>query len=116
MTSSDRHPFIAELEWRGLLHDASEGLEARLARGPVSAYVGFDPTSPSLQVGNLMPIAMLVHLQRTGAGAPVAVVGGGTGMIGDPSGKSAERNLLDGDTLDANRAAMRAQLERFLDF
>ena len=114
--SSERHAFLRELEWRGLLQEESEGLAARLARGPMSGYVGFDPTSPSLQVGNLMPISMLVHLQRTGAGAPVAVVGGGTGMIGDPSGKSAERNLLDDETLDRNRTAMRAQLERFLDF
>jgi len=113
---SDRPAFLAELEWRDLLQDESEGLGGRLTRGPISGYVGFDPTSPSLQVGNLMPIAMLVHLQRTGAGSPVAVVGGGTGMIGDPSGRSDERNLLDDDTLDANRAGIRAQLERFLDF
>ncbi|HYI23230.1 MAG TPA: tyrosine--tRNA ligase [Candidatus Limnocylindrales bacterium] len=114
--ASERHAFLRELEWRGLLQDESEGFARRLTRGPISGYVGFDPTSPSLQVGNLMPIAMLVALQRTGAGSPVAVVGGGTGMIGDPSGKSAERNLLDDDTLDANRAAIRSQLERFLDF
>ncbi len=114
--AAERHAFLRELEWRDLLQDESEGLAARLAKGPISGYVGFDPTSPSLQVGNLMPIAMLAHLQRTGAGVPVAVVGGGTGMIGDPSGKSAERNLLDDETLDRNRAAMRAQLERFLDF
>lgn len=107
---------LSELSWRDLLQDQTEGLEARLSTGPISSYVGFDPTSPSLQVGNLMPISMLVHLQRTGSGAPVAVVGGGTGMIGDPSGKSAERNLLDDETLDANRAGIRAQLERFLDF
>jgi tyrosyl-tRNA synthetase len=113
---SERPAFLRELEWRELLQDESEGLAARLARGPISGYVGFDPTSDSLQVGNLMPIAMLAALQRTGAGAPVAVVGGGTGMIGDPSGKSAERNLLDDETLDANRAGQRAQLERFLDF
>jgi len=110
------HPFLAELEWRGLLADQSEGLAARLGRGPLSAYVGFDPTAPSLHVGNLVPISDLVHLQQTGAGAPVGLVGGGTGMIGDPSGKSAERNLLDEATLDVNRAAIRAQLERFLDF
>jgi len=114
--ASDRHAFLRELEWRGLLQDESEGFARRLTKGPIIGYVGFDPTSPSLQVGNLMPIAMLVALQRTGAGSPVAVVGGGTGMIGDPSGRSAERNLLDDDTLDTNREAMRAQLERFLDF
>jgi tyrosyl-tRNA synthetase len=112
----ETHPFLAELEWRGLLADQSEALPARLARGPLSAYVGFDPTAPSLHVGNLVPISDLVHLQQTGAGAPVGLVGGGTGMIGDPSGKSAERNLLDEATLDVNRAAIRAQLERFLDF
>ncbi|MEX2548151.1 MAG: tyrosine--tRNA ligase [Chloroflexota bacterium] len=107
---------LAELTWRGLLQDESEGLAERLTRGPISGYSGFDPTAPSLHVGNLLPIQMLVHLQRTGAGTPVAVVGGGTGMIGDPSGRSAERNLLDDVTLDANRAGIRAQLERFLDF
>ncbi len=111
-----RPAFLAELDWRGLLQDESEGLATRLARGPISGYVGFDPTQSSLQVGNLMPIAMLVALQRTGAGSPVAVVGGGTGMVGDPSGKSAERNLLDDETLDANRAGIRVQLGRFLDF
>jgi tyrosyl-tRNA synthetase len=114
--ASQRPPFLAELEWRGLLQDESEGLAARLARGPIKAYVGFDPSSPSLQVGNLMPIQMLVHLQQTGAGTPTAVAGGGTGMIGDPSGKSAERNLLDDETLTRNTANIRAQLERFLDF
>jgi tyrosyl-tRNA synthetase len=112
----DVHPFLAELEWRGLVQDQSEGLAARLRRGPLSAYVGFDPTAPSLHVGSLVPISDLVHLQRTGAGAPVGLVGGGTGMIGDPSGRSAERNLLDEHTLDVNRAAIRDQLERFLDF
>jgi len=108
--------FIAELEWRGLLQDESVGARDRLARGPTSAYVGFDPSAPSLHVGHLLPIQMLAHLQRTGAGVPVGLVGGGTGMIGDPSGRSAERNLLDEQTLDANRAAIRDQLERFLDF
>ncbi|MDQ3937784.1 MAG: tyrosine--tRNA ligase, partial [Chloroflexota bacterium] len=113
---SETPALLDELEWRGLIQDQSDGLVQRLARGPISAYVGFDPTAASLHVGNLLPIQMLVHLQRTGAGAPVGLVGGGTGMIGDPSGKSAERNLLDEQTLDVNRAAIRAQLERFLDF
>jgi tyrosyl-tRNA synthetase len=108
--------FIAELEWRSLLQDESESVRARLRRGPISAYVGFDPSAPSLHVGHLLPIQMLAHLQRTGGGVPVGLVGGGTGMIGDPSGRSAERNLLDEQTLDANRAAIRGQLERFLDF
>jgi tyrosyl-tRNA synthetase len=110
------HPFLAELEWRGLLAEESEGLRARLARGPISAYNGIDPTAPSLHVGHLVPITVLAHLQRTGGGTPVSLVGGGTGMIGDPSGTSAERNLLDESTLDANREAIRGQLERLLDF
>ena len=106
---------LAELRWRGMLQEMTEGLEARLARGPVAAYVGFDPTGDSLHAGHLIPIFGLLHLQRAG-GRPVAVVGGGTGMIGDPSGRSAERNLLDEPTLATNVAAIRAQLERFLDF
>ncbi|MBA3778202.1 MAG: tyrosine--tRNA ligase [Chloroflexi bacterium] len=107
--------FLAELGWRGLIQDQSEGLAARLARGSISAYNGFDPSGSSLHVGNLIPIFGLVHLQRAG-GRPVALVGGGTGMIGDPSGKSAERNLLDEETLSRNVAAIREQLGRFLDF
>ncbi|CAN5785009.1 tyrosine--tRNA ligase [soil metagenome] len=116
MSQTNGHPFLAELEWRGLLAEESEGLRARLARGPISAYNGIDPTAASLHVGHLVPITVLAHLQRTGAGSPVALVGGGTGMVGDPSGKSAERNLLDDETLDANRAAISEQLERLLDF
>jgi tyrosyl-tRNA synthetase len=107
--------FLAELRWRGMLQEMTEGLAARLARGPIAAYVGFDPTADSLHAGHLIPIFGLLHLQRAG-GRPVAVVGGGTGMIGDPSGRSAERNLLDEETLAANVAAIRAQLGRFLDF
>ena len=107
--------FLAELSWRGLVQDRSEGLEERLARGPVAAYVGFDASGPSLHVGHLVPLMALVHLQRHG-GRPVAVVGGGTGMIGDPSGKSAERVLLTAEQVDANAASIRRQLERFLDF
>jgi tyrosyl-tRNA synthetase len=107
--------FLAELRWRGMLQEMTDGLEARLSRGAVAAYVGFDPTSDSLHAGHLIPIFGLLHLQRAG-GTPVAVVGGGTGMIGDPSGRSAERNLLDEATLAANVAAIRAQLEQFLDF
>ena len=106
---------LAELEWRGLLQDRSEGIEERLATGPISAYVGFDASGPSLHVGHLVPLMALVHLQRHG-GRPVAVVGGGTGMIGDPSGKSAERMLLTAEQVDANAMSIRAQLERFLDF
>jgi len=107
--------FLAQLRWRGMVHQVTEGLDARLARGPVTGYVGFDPTADSLHVGHLIPIFGLIHLQRAG-GVPVALVGGGTGMIGDPSGRSAERNLLDPETLDANAQAIGLQLARFLDF
>jgi tyrosyl-tRNA synthetase len=106
---------LAELRWRGMFYSASDGLEARLARGPISGYVGFDPSGPSLHVGHLLQVFLLIHLQRAG-GRPVAVLGGGTGMIGDPSGTSAERNLLDPETLAANKSAIREQLARFLDF
>jgi len=106
---------LEELRWRGLLHLASEGLEARLARGPISAYIGFDASATSLHVGHLLQVFLLTHLQRAG-GRPVIVIGGGTGMIGDPSGKSTERKLLDEATIEANSAALRRQLEHFLDF
>jgi tyrosyl-tRNA synthetase len=107
---------LAELEWRGILHAATPGLPARLAAGRlISGYNGFDPSGASLHVGHLIPIFGLLRLQRHG-GRPVALVGGGTGMIGDPSGRSSERNLLDRDTLEANVVALRGQLGRFLDF
>ncbi len=107
---------LAELEWRGILHATTPGLAERLATGtPIAAYIGFDPTADTLHVGHLIPIFGLIRLQRRG-GKPVALVGGGTGMIGDPSGRSAERNLLDVPTLEHNVAAIRGQLERFLDF
>ncbi len=107
---------LTELEWRGILHAATPGLAARLATGaPISGYIGFDPSAESLHVGHLVPIFGLLRLQRAG-GRPIAVVGGGTGMIGDPSGRSAERNLLDAPTLERNLAGIRGQLERFLDF
>jgi tyrosyl-tRNA synthetase len=107
---------LDELRWRGLFHAATPGLDARLATGrPIAGYNGFDPSGPSLHVGNLVPIFGLLHLQRHG-GRPVVLVGGATGMIGDPSGTSAERNLLDLGTLAANVAGIRSQLERFLDF
>ncbi len=107
---------LDELRWRGMLHEATPGLPRRLASGrPIRAYNGFDPTAASLHIGSLVPIMGLVHLQRAG-GTPVAVVGGGTGMIGDPSGRSTERSLLDRTTLAANAAAIRDQLARFLDF
>ena len=107
---------LAELEWRGMLHATTPGLPARLATGrPISGYIGFDPSGPSLHVGHLVPVFGLLQLQRHG-GRPVALVGGGTGMIGDPSGRSTERNLLDRETLEANVVSLRSQLERFLDF
>ena len=107
---------LEELRWRGILEEVTPGLADRLATGrPITGYIGFDPTFDSLHVGHLVPIFGLLRLQRFG-GRPVAVMGGGTGMIGDPSGRSAERNLLDHATLEANLAAIRGQLERFLDF
>jgi len=115
-TATDLGGLLAELEWRGILQETTPGLPARLATGrPISGYIGFDPTADSLHVGHLVPIFGLIRLQRFG-GKPVALVGGGTGMIGDPSGRSTERNLLDRDTLAANVVAIRGQLGRFLDF
>jgi tyrosyl-tRNA synthetase len=107
---------IDELEWRGILHATTPGLAARLATGePISGYVGIDPTADSMHIGHLVPIFGMLRLQRFG-GRPIAVIGGGTGMIGDPSGRSAERNLLDRETIEANLVGVRGQLERFLDF
>ena len=107
---------LPDLRWRGLVHATTDGLEARLASGrPLRAYNGFDPTFRSLHVGHLIPIFGLVRLQRFG-GQPVAVVGGGTGMIGDPSGRSAERPLLDRSAIGANLNSIRDQLAHFLDF
>jgi tyrosyl-tRNA synthetase len=108
--------FIPEMRWRGQFHAASDGLEARLATNrPITAYVGFDPSAPWLHIGHLVPIFGLIRLQRHG-GRPIALVGGGTGMIGDPSGRSAERNLQSREQIEANVASIRPQLERFLDF
>jgi tyrosyl-tRNA synthetase len=108
--------FIPEMRWRGQFHAASEGLEARLGTNrPITAYIGFDPSGPWLHIGHLVPIFGLIRLQRHG-GRPIALVGGGTGMIGDPSGRSSERNLLSREQLATNVASMRPQLERFLDF
>jgi tyrosyl-tRNA synthetase len=106
---------LDELRWRGLLHDATPGLAARLAKGPITAYVGFDPTASSLQVGNLVPVMLLAHLQRAG-GKPIVLMGGGTGMIGDPSGKRAERPLMDVAMIDANVDRQKAQFARFFEF
>lgn len=116
MTSVTPTPdFLEELAWRELLNQHTDGLPAALRAGPVTAYVGFDPTASSLHVGNLVPIMGLVHLQRAGH-RPVGLVGGATGMIGDPSGRSSERNLQDLETIRENAEAIRGQLERFLDF
>ncbi|GAB3722248.1 tyrosine--tRNA ligase [Hymenobacter agri] len=107
---------IEELTWRGMFHDAMPGTAEHLAaNAPITGYIGFDPTAASLHIGNLATIMLLVHLQRAGH-RPLALVGGATGMIGDPSGKSAERNLLDETTLRHNQAGIQAQLEKFLDF
>jgi tyrosyl-tRNA synthetase len=106
---------LAELRWRGLLHEATPGLDAHLARGPLTADSGFDPTAPSHQLGNLVPLMLLQHLQRAGH-RPIVLMGGGTGLIGDPSGKRAERPLLSRDELRRNLERMRAQMMGFLDF
>ncbi len=107
--------FIEELSWRGMIHDVMPGAEEHLNETMRSAYVGFDPTADSLHIGNLVPIMLLAHFQRCGH-KPIALVGGATGMIGDPSGKSAERNLLDEKTLRHNQEAIKKQLAHFLDF
>ncbi|MEQ8415418.1 MAG: tyrosine--tRNA ligase [Imperialibacter sp.] len=107
--------FIEELKWRGMLNDMMPGTEDQLKKEMTSAYIGFDPTAASLHIGNLATIMLLVHLQRAGH-KPYALVGGATGMIGDPSGKSEERNLLDEGTLRKNQDGIKVQLEKFLAF
>ena len=107
--------FVEELNWRGMIHTIMPGAEEHLMESMRSAYVGFDPTADSLHIGNLVPIMLLAHYQRCGH-KPVALVGGATGMIGDPSGKSNERNLLDETTLRHNQEAIKKQLSHFLDF
>lgn len=107
--------FIQELKWRGMLHDVMPGTEEQLSKEITSGYIGFDPTADSLHIGHLVQIMTLVHFQRCGH-KPVALVGGATGMVGDPSGKSAERNLLSEGTLQHNVACVKKQLEKFLDF
>jgi tyrosyl-tRNA synthetase len=107
--------FIQELTWRGMIHDMMPGTEEALNKQVSSGYIGFDPTADSLHVGHLVQIMTLVHFQRAGH-KPYALVGGATGMVGDPSGKSKERNLLDAETLNQNVACVKAQLEKFLDF
>ncbi len=106
---------LDELGWRGLVHQHTDGLAKALATSSVSAYCGFDPTAPSMHVGSLIPVMGLMHLQR-GGHRPFIVVGGGTGLIGDPSGKTTERQLNSAETVAAHTAALRAQLEHFLDF
>ncbi|MCI6279358.1 MAG: tyrosine--tRNA ligase [Bacteroidales bacterium] len=107
--------FVEELTWRGMIHDIIPGTEEALNKGMVSGYVGIDPTADSLHIGHLVGVMMLRHLQRAGH-RPIAVVGGATGMIGDPSLKAAERTLLDEETLRHNQEAIKAQLAKFLDF
>ena len=107
--------FIKELKWRGLIHDFTPGIEEFLNEKPRSAYIGFDPTSDSLHIGSLVPIMLLSHFQRSGH-KPIALIGGATGMIGDPSGKSSERNLLDEKTLRQNEHCLKKQLSSFLSF
>ena len=107
--------FIEELEWRGMIHDVMPGTDEALDSGMATGYVGFDPTAESLHIGNLVPIMLLTHFQRAGH-KPLALVGGATGMVGDPSGKKAERKLLSEDILQKNIAGVKAQLEKFMDF
>jgi len=107
--------FVEELRWRGMLHDIMPGTEELLNKGMAAGYIGFDPTSDSLHIGSLAQIMTLIHFQRAGH-KPFALVGGATGMVGDPSGKSAERNLLSEDVLQHNLRGMQRQLEKFLDF
>ncbi|MDR2727551.1 MAG: tyrosine--tRNA ligase [Chitinispirillales bacterium] len=107
--------FVEELRWRGMIHDITPGLEEKLSASMTSGYIGFDPTGKSLHIGHMIPIMLLMHFQRCGH-KPIALVGGATGMIGDPSGKSAERNLLSTDEIAVNVKLIRAQLEKFLEF
>ncbi|MEP1032322.1 tyrosine--tRNA ligase [Ekhidna sp.] len=107
--------FVEELKWRGMVHDMMPGTQEELNTGMTTAYIGFDPTADSLHIGNMVQIMTLVHLQNCGH-KPLALVGGATGMVGDPSGKSSERNLLDEDTLNHNLSCVKKQLEKFLSF
>jgi tyrosyl-tRNA synthetase len=106
---------IAELHWRGMIQDIMPGTKEQLAKEMTTAYIGFDPTADSLHIGSLVPIILLIHFQKAGH-KPIALVGGATGMVGDPSGKSEERNLLNENILNHNVACVKAQLEKFLDF
>ena len=110
-----RKNFVEELRWRGLLHNIMPGTEEQLQKECTTAYIGFDPTADTLHIGSLVQIMLLMHLQRAGH-KPIALIGGATGMIGDPSGKSNERNLLDEETLEKNIKGVRQTLERYIDF
>src|ERR1700755_3419872 len=110
-----RMNLIEELKWRGIIQDMMPGTEEQLHKEMTSAYIGFDPTADSLHIGSLVPIILLVHLQKAGH-KPFALVGGATGMVGDPSGKSEERNLLSEETLRHNQEGVKKQLAKFLDF
>ncbi len=105
--------FIEELKWRGLIKDKSEGLDEEVKKGKIKGYIGYDPTAPSLTIGNLVTIMMLKHLQLHGHRA-IALMGGATGKIGDPSGKDEERKLLDYNVIDANIKRFKEQFGRFL--
>ena len=107
--------FVEELRWRGMLHDIMPYTEQHLLDNPSAGYIGFDPTSDSLHIGSLVQIMILIHFQKAGH-QPIALVGGATGMIGDPSGKSDERSLLDAATLQKNIDGIKNQLSKFLDF
>ena len=107
--------FVEELRWRGMIHDIMPGTEEQLKKESTAGYIGFDPTADSLHIGNLVQIMTLVHFQQCGH-KPVALVGGATGMVGDPSGKSDERNLLSEEVLRHNESCVRKQLEKFIDF
>ena len=115
LTFAMKMNFVEELRWRGMIHDIMPGTEEQLLKECTSGYIGFDPTADSLHIGNLVQIMTLVHFQGCGH-KPIALIGGATGMVGDPSGKSAERNLLSEDVLLANAAGVKKQLEKFLDF
>ena len=115
MSFQPHFDFVEELRWRGLLHDAMPGTQEMLNTEQVTGYVGFDPTADSLHIGNLVPIMQLVHFQRAGH-KPIALVGGATGMVGDPSGKSDERKLLDLATIEHNISCQKKQLEKFIEF
>ena len=107
--------FVEELKWRGMIHDIMPGTEELLKKEKTTGYIGFDPTSDSLHIGHMVQVMLLVHFQRSGH-VPVALVGGATGMIGDPSGKSEERNLLDESVLRFNQEGIKKQLSKLLPF